>query len=421
MSRLMVLLVSCGLLVGCEKKAEEAANNTEAPKVEAPEIKTDKGVDLEKKVIKLGALNDESGPAAAIGKPYALGKRILAEQVNAGGSGLLPEGWTIELVERDHGYNPQKSVQAYNEIKEDVLYITTSFGTPNTLPLLKSLERDTMIAQPASLSSKMAENKLTPPAGPAYIFEAMRGMDHAVRMAGGADKVKAGIVYQQDDYGQDGIHGWEAAAEAHGVEVVSKQTIAPGQKDFAAVVSALKDAGATHVLLTVLPSATGPILGTAAQLQYAPVFYGSTPSWTDRFFEPEVIPGAVFANFYLLSGLPYWGEDLPGMKPFLEAYEKYGKEKSGPDSYILLSYIQGLQGLEAIKKAIEAKDLTREGVVRQLNSMDAFNAQGLIEPMNLSKVPYIVSTKTRLLKPKMEEKSWEVVDAYAAPEKYTAE
>lgn len=57
-----------------------------------------------------------------------------------------------------------------------------------------------MIAQPASLSSKMAENKLTPPAGPAYIFEAMRGMDHAVRMAGGADKVKAGIVDQQDDW-----------------------------------------------------------------------------------------------------------------------------------------------------------------------------------------------------------------------------
>ena len=26
--------------------------------------------------------------------------------------------YTIELVERDHGYNPQRSVQAYNEIQD---------------------------------------------------------------------------------------------------------------------------------------------------------------------------------------------------------------------------------------------------------------------------------------------------------------
>ena len=85
---------------GADKAKEAAA---------APAIKTDKGVDLTKKVIKVGALNAESGPAAPLGKPFALGKRIMAAQVNAGG--LLPEGWTVEMVERDHGYNPQKSVQ----------------------------------------------------------------------------------------------------------------------------------------------------------------------------------------------------------------------------------------------------------------------------------------------------------------------
>ena len=30
--------------------------------------------------------------------------------------------------------------------------------------------------------------------------------------AGGADKIKVGIVYQQDDYGQDGLDGWKKAA-----------------------------------------------------------------------------------------------------------------------------------------------------------------------------------------------------------------
>ncbi len=418
----IALLLVAVAAFGCEKDSDAKAD---APKEGAAQedtgLKTDKGVDAEKKIIKIGALNDESGPAASIGKPYAVGKRILAEQVNAGDSGMLPEGWTIELVEKDHGYNPQQSVQSYNEIKDEVLYLGTSFGTPNTLPLLKMLERDTMVAQPASLSSKMAENKFTPPAGPAYFFEAMRAMDFAVKQAGGADKVKAGIVYQQDDYGKDGVYGWEMAAEASGVEIVSQQTVAPGQKDFTAVVTALKDAGATHVMLTVLPSATGPVLGTAAQLKYMPIWLGNTASWTDKFFSPEVIPPAVFGNFYLISGLPYWGEEVDGMKKFMEAYEKYGKEMNPPDSYILLSYIQGLQGLEAARRAIEAGDITREGFVTRLNTLEDFDAGGLVQPMNLTEVPYVVSTQTRVLKPRMGDKTWEVAAEYAAPSAYKAE
>ncbi len=414
-------------VTACEKK-EKPANNADGATNNAATadggtadtgIKTDKGVDATAKVIKIGTLNDESGPAAAIGKPYAVGKRLMAEVVNAGDSGLLPEGWKVELVERDHGYNPQKSVQAYNEIKDDVLYIGTSFGTPNTLPLLKMLERDTMVAQPASLSSKMAESKYTPPAGPAYYFEAMRALDFAVKNGGGADKIKVGIVYQQDDYGKDGIYGLEQAAEAAKVEVVSKQTIAAGQKDFAAAVTALKEAGATHVLLTVLPSATGPILGTAAQLKYMPVWIGNTPAWTDKFFSPDVIPSAVFANFYVVTGLPYWGEKVPGMDKFLEAHKKYGKD-SAPDSYTLMSYVQGLQGLAAAKAAIEAGDITREGFVAELNKLDKFDAGGLIQPINLTKVPYVVSTKTRILKPDFEKKSWEVAGDFQDPSGYKA-
>src|SRR5690349_8506796 len=121
------------------------------------------GVDLAAKTISIGILNDESGPGAAIGRPWGTGLRVLAAQINAGGSGLLPEGWSIRLIERDHGYNPQRSVQLFNEIRDEVLFVGTSFGTPNTLPLRPLLERNKMIAFPASLSSKMAEFEYTPP------------------------------------------------------------------------------------------------------------------------------------------------------------------------------------------------------------------------------------------------------------------
>ncbi len=409
-------------LTACEKKSDAEANKNEttaanATGAEEGGLKTGKGVDAEKKIIKIGALNDESGPAATIGKPYAIGKRILAAQVNAEGSEMLPDGWKVELVEKDHAYNPGNSVQAYREIKDDVLIVGTSFGTPNTLPLRQMLEQDKVLAFPASLSSKMAENEYTPPLAPPYFFEAMRAMDHAVESAGDPKAIKAGIIYQDDDYGKDGIYGWELAAEHHGVQIVSKQTIAAGQKDFAAVVTALKEAGATHVMLTALPSASGPILGTAAQLKYMPVWYGNTPTWIDLFYNEKVIPPAVFTNFHLVTGVPFWGEDVPGMKEFIAAFEKHRtSEDVQPDFYILLSYLQGLSQIEAAKKAIENGDITREGFIKAFHEMDAFNGNGMMQPVNFTKVPYLVGDKVRVMKPDFEKKSWTVVSDYAAPQ-----
>jgi ABC-type branched-subunit amino acid transport system substrate-binding protein len=388
-----------------------------APDVEDPSLKSDKGVDVAGKVIKIGALNDESGPAAAIGKPYANGKRLAAARVNAGGSGLLPDGWKVELIERDHGYNPQNSVQAYNEIKDEVLFIGTSFGTPNTLPLREMLVRDDTIAFPASLSSAMAEHQHTPPLGPSYTVEAERAVDFIVAQAGGTDGIKAAIVYQKDDYGADGLAGFKAAAARHGVEGVNEQTVAPGQKDMAAVITGLKDAGATHVLLTVLPSATGPILGTAAQMKYMPTWVGNTPAWIDAFFVPDVIPSAVFTNYYQMNGVPFWGEDVPGMDKFLEAWEAHGKDMGNQDFFVFASYVQALAQLEAANRAIEAGDITRAGYKAKVKSLASWSNDGMLQPIDLSGDPYVVGTSTRVLKPDFEKKSWTEAAPYAAPGK----
>jgi len=389
----------------------DTPTKTDAPVAPTGPLKSDVGVDVAKKVIRIGALNDESGPAAAIGKPFAVGKRLVAEVVNSGATNLLPKGWTVALVEKDHGYNPQKSVQAYKAIKEDVLFIGTSFGTPNTLPLMSKLERDGIVAFPASLSSKMAANRYTPPLGPSYEVEAHRAMDWVIKSAGGAANVKAGIVYQQDDYGLDGKRGWEAAAKHHGVEIVASQTVSPSQKSLTGVVAGLKAKGATHILVTVLPGTTGPLLGTAAKMKYMPVWIGNTPAWIDVFFSPKVIPPAVFTNFYLMSGMPYWGEDVPGMKEFIESA---GKETK-PNSYILLSYVQGLIQLEAAKRAIENRDITRAGYLKALSSIKKWDAGGMLQSINLSDVPYSTGTRTRVLKPVMDKATWKVVAPFATP------
>ena len=195
---------------------------------------------------------------------------------------FFPKAGKVKLVEKDHGYNPAKAKDAYNELN-DVLFIGTSFGTPNTLPLHPSSPKTRWSHFPASLSSAMAGGEWTPPVGTPYKHEAMRAVDYMVESAGGADKVKAAIIYDQTDYGKDGFEGFKAAAAAAGVTVVFEQAVAPGKKDFTAVVGALKQAGASHVLLTVLASSTGPILGTAAKMRFPTNWIGQTPSWIDPF------------------------------------------------------------------------------------------------------------------------------------------
>ena len=92
-------------------------------------------------------------------------------------------------------------------------------------------------------------------------------MDWAVQDAGKASKVKAAIIYQQDDFGKDGLEGWRMAAKKHGVKIVVERAIKPGQKSMVSEIKLLKKKRATHVFLAVLPSATGPILGTAAKMK----------------------------------------------------------------------------------------------------------------------------------------------------------
>lgn len=387
--------------------------------VEAGDLKTDVGVDVENQVLTIAALNDVSGPAAVIGEPFALGKRILVDQINAGGSGLLPDGWTVELIERDHSYNPTQSVQRYNEVKDSVLFIATSFGTPNTLPLQPLLAEDNLIAFPASLSSQMAENEFTPPIGAPYSVEAMRAMEFAIEQAGDAGSVRAGIVYQDDDYGADGLTGWRDAAAFHGVEIVSEQRISPTQNEFTANVTALQEAGADFVLLTTLPGATANILGTAAGLGYQPTWIGNTPAWVDVLSNPNILPTSARENFFWASSLPLWRENAPGIDAFHEAYAQFGADEHLPDFYILASYLQGLVEIEAFRRALESGDVTREGYKQALRSISDFDAGGLfVEPLDLTTFPYVTATQVRVLSPGNELLEWSVVSDYETPEAF---
>lgn len=401
MAKRLILAAAVALLAACGGGGDAGKGGKSAP-----------GVDPAAKTIAVGFLYDQSGPVAAIGRPYADGLRLAYAEANAEG---LPEGWTLKTVERDHGYNPQRSVQMFNEIRDQVLFIGSSFGTPNTMPLRPLLERYDMMAFPASLSRQLQAHPNTPPPGASYYKETLRGIDFLVAQAGDPKNIKLGIVHQQDDYGQDGLDGAQFAAAEHGIEIVATETYAPGQSDYTALVSSLRRAGATHVVLTTVPSATVPILGTAAQLDYTPVWMGNSPSWIDRFFDPSVVPSSVFANYYMVAGLAFWGDDTALFRRFDAARKKFAADAT-QDNYMLNSYLLGLLQIEAVSRMIAAGDISRAGYRTALQSITDFDALGALpEPVNLSTTPYTLGNQTRVLQPDFANRSWVVRADYAAP------
>src|SRR5688572_13402794 len=97
MTRLGTVLAAFALVAACGKKVEEkkdpgqgtgAGTGTAA---EPPKPAAAPGVDAAKKVVRIGALNDESGPAKTIGLPFANGKRLLVKAVETGAIKALPE------------------------------------------------------------------------------------------------------------------------------------------------------------------------------------------------------------------------------------------------------------------------------------------------------------------------------------------
>ncbi len=374
------------------------------------------GVDTENQVVYVGQITDESGPGAGAGRSLALGTRLFVQQANAGNIDALPPGWRAELVERDHGYDPRRAMRHLDEIQDQVLFITSVFGTPNILALQEQLEEYNLVAFPSSLSSRLNRIRHTPPLAPSYRLENMRAVDWVVDESGGAENVRAAMVYQNDDFGRDGLGGWRAGASHHDVSTLLELPLSARQTDYGGLVRQLKDADAEYVMLTTMAAHTAAIIRAAARIDYTPVWLANTGSWSDQFLDVQGLDPAIFEQFHLVTALPYWGEDTAFFREFEAAFEAYTDGDVKPDTYILSAYVQASVGFEVFRRAHAAGDISRAGYMRALQQMSDFDAHGALpEALDYTSFPYVSGTQTRILRPRLEDGGWAIVADFARP------
>jgi ABC-type branched-subunit amino acid transport system substrate-binding protein len=346
-------------------------------------LKAGPGVDVTNKTITLGILSPYSGPVAdPIGKPLALGVKVFFNSVNDNG-GI--DGYKVKFLEEDTQYNPQLEVQLYNQIHAQVLMIADSLGTPTTFAIKDLASADHMLVSAATLSSALAREKYLILLGTPYRLQVENAFDFVVNKQG-VQSPSVGIIYQNDEYGQDGLTGYKEAVSFYHLHDVAQATYALTDKDYTAQISQLKASGAKYVFITAIPTATAGIIGTAYKLGYNPQWILQSPAFAQALLAVPGL-GALMSHAWLVSQGATWGDtSQPGMAQMLNDVAKYAPTQK-PDGFFQFGYTESKITYDILKKALDNNDVTRDGLLTAFESLKNVDLGGLLPPVTYGSSP----------------------------------
>jgi ABC-type branched-subunit amino acid transport system substrate-binding protein len=288
-------------------------------------VKAGPGVDAATKTITLGVLTPLTGVVAVIGKPLTDGQKSYFQWLDAHGG---VDGWEVKLVVDDTKYDAQTEVQDYNQLAPGVLFLAQSLGSPTTQAIESEAQSAGILIGTAAQDSAFVNQQVNAVIGTPYAVDVANAMYCVSQHKPGA---KVGFIYQNDAYGADGLKGFDAGVSAYHLDKVAEQTYNATDTAFTSQVLAMKDAGATVVMLTATPTAAGTMGATAASMGYAPQWIFQSSAWSEYLMSSTGAPGGTptplapaMVGVWVLGYEAQWGDTTaPGMSQFLAVHQPY--------------------------------------------------------------------------------------------------
>ncbi|MFC8228233.1 ABC transporter substrate-binding protein [Streptomyces sp. NPDC057287] len=348
-------------LAGCSEKAKSSDDGA----ADKNGVKAGEGVTDSK--ITLGALTDMTGVYASLGKSVTQAQQLWVKETNKAG-GICDR--QIELTVRDHAYDPQKAIGAYTELEPNVLGFTQFIGSPFVAAVESRIDgQDKGIILPQAWSANLVGSKYVRVIGATYDVETINLIDFLLDEKRIAKGDKIGHVYFEGDYGENALAGSEHAAKEAGLTVV-EQKIKPTDNDMTAQVSALKQAGVKAIVLSAGPRQAASLVGVAAATGFDVPVVGNNSAYAPQLLATPAGP-ALQKDYYIGSSTLPIGDAAAGPSKLAKAYAaQYPKD--GLDNGVIAGYNAASVFGEALKKACESKDLTREGVDKALLTIKGF-------------------------------------------------
>lgn len=329
-------MMTASLLVGC------GSGNTEGS---AENVETSGELTW-----RIGGIGPTTGGAAQYGQGVMNAIQIAVDEVNAAG-GI--NGYQISFNFQDDEADPQKSVNAYNTLKDwgmQILEGTVTSGACAAVSAETYNDRIFQITPSASSTSVIEGNDNT---FQICFSDPNQGTVSADYIAENGLGTKIGVIYDSSDPYSSGVYQNFATEAANvGLDVVATEAFTSDSKtDFTTQLQKCKDAGADLLFLPFYYTEGSIVLTQANKMGYAPTMFGV--DGFDGLLGVENFDVSLAEGVYLLTPFAADADD-EATKKFVAAYEESYKDT--PNQFAADAY----DGVYIIKEALEAADLTPE-------------------------------------------------------------
>ncbi len=320
--------------------------------------------------IKIGQTMPYSGPASAYG---TIGKAEAAYFAMINEKGGV-NGRKINLISRDDGYSPPKTVEAVRKLVEEdqVLLTFNILGTPPNTAVQDYLN-DNKVPQlfVATGADKWNDPKKFPWTmgwQPSYRIEARIYGRYILKNFPNA---KVAIVYQNDDFGKDYLTGLkEGLGDKAAKMLVAMQTYETTDPTINSQIVALQGSGADTLLVAAIPKFAAQAVRKVADVGWKPHFFITNVSASVKsVMQPAGFgksQGIITAGYLKDPNDTQW-QSSAEYKDWLEWMKKYYSSGSLAD----VNNVYGYSAAETMVYVLKAagNNLTRANIMKQAASI----------------------------------------------------
>ena len=299
--------------------------------------------------LKIGVIGPMTGGAALYGNAVKYGAQLAAKEINAAG-GI--NGMQVEVNVQDDTHDAEKSVNAYNPLKDWGMQILVGTVTSTPCIAVQALcEQDNMFLLTPSATA--VESIASPTAFRICFSDPNQGIASADYIASKGLATKIGVIYNSQDAYSSGIYAKFAdQAATKNLEIVAAEAFTEDSKqDFSVQLQKIKSAGAELVFLPIYATEAALILSQAASAGLDAKFFGC--DGLDGVLNVENFDTTLAEGVMLLTPFAKDASD-EATQNFVKAYLA---EYNNDETYLIQFAADAYDCLYAVKAAAEKADI----------------------------------------------------------------
>lgn len=327
----------------------------------------------QKKVIKVGAAINLTGPASTWGQFHEKGQRDYFRYVNEVKGGVA--GHKIDMITVDTAYKvPEAQAAVQKFVLQDKVDMIATWGAGEGLAAKPIVQKHKVPTINYSTSWELLEKPIGYmylPFG-SYKMDCYAVLEYIKAIHKGKQAPKVGLLTYNNAYGRS-IHApsKEYAAKL-GIHLVAIEEFPPRTVDLNTELLRLKNKGAEYIFIQMLPSAIITAFKSADRIKYNPAFLGTWTSTDPDFFKmgKGLIRDRLVMQFP--GGLPS-DKNAKGMEIMKELWKRYKTVKSFDAAYwegVAIGMIMERAFIRAYEKSKEINPSTINAAMESFKNED---------------------------------------------------